>query len=160
MFFRIILIGIPIGILITPVFAQRGGGGGGSRDTGPSIPTMALGGGTRFDRISEVLKLNKEQKKEVKAALDDAQKLATPIHDQMMKGRQAIAEAVAGAKSQDEINQLVSANAALDAQIAGIELKAFAAIYKALDRDQQTKTGPVFMMMMGLFNGKNWNSAE
>jgi hypothetical protein len=163
MFFRIILIGILTGILTTPAFAQRGGGGGGGGgrgDSGPSIPTMAFGGGTRFERITEALKLNKEQKKEVKTTLDDAQKLATPIHDQMMKGRQAIAEAVAGGKSQDEIDQLVNANAALDVQIAGIELKAFAAIYKGLDSDQQTKTAPVFMMMKGLFNGKNWNSAE
>jgi hypothetical protein len=159
MFFKIILTGILGGILTTPVFAQRGGGGGGSKNSGPNIPGMAFSG-TRFDRISETLKLNKDQKKEVKAILDDAQKLATPIHDQMMKGRQAIAEAVAGGKRQDEIDQLVNANAALDAQIAGIELKAFAAIYKGLDSDQQTKTAPVFTMMKGLFNGKNWNSPE
>jgi hypothetical protein len=158
MVFKIILIGmLGTGILTTPVFAQRGGG---SKNSGQNIPSAAVGGGTRFDRISDVLKLNKDQKKEVKATLDDAQKLATPIHDRMMKGRQAIAEAVAGGKSQDEINQLVSANAALDAQIAGVELKAFAAIYKGLDSDQQTKTAPMFTMMKGLFNGKNWNSPE
>jgi hypothetical protein len=148
-----------IGVLVTAlVFAQRGGGG--SKNSEQSIPTIVFGGGTRFDRISDALKLNKEQKKQVKATLDDAQKQATPIHDQMMKDRQAIAEAVAGGKSQDEINQLVNANAALDAQIAGIELKAFAAIYKGLDSDQQTKTAPVFMLMKGLFSGKNWNSPE
>jgi hypothetical protein len=158
MLFKTILIGI---LGTTLVFAQRGGGGGGgSKNGGQNIPGMAFGGGTRFDRMSEVLKLNKDQKKDVKATLDDAQKLATPIHDQMMKGRDAIAEAVAGGKSQDEINQLVNANAALDAQIAGIELKAFAAIYKGLDIDQQTRTAPVFTMMKGLFNGKNWNSPE
>jgi hypothetical protein len=157
MFFKIVLTGI---LGTTLVFAQRGGGGGGGRNSGQNIPSVHFGGGTRFDRISEVLKLNKDQKKEVKATLDDAQKLATPIRDQMMKGRQAIAEAVAGGKSQDEINQLVNANAALDAQIAGIELKAFAAIYKGLDSDQQTRTAAVFMMMKGLFNGKNWNSPE
>ena len=157
MFVKTILIGILGAALI---FAQRGGGGGGSRNGDQNIPTVAFGGGTRFDRISDVLKLNKDQKKEVKATLDDAQKQATPIHDQTMKGRQAIAEAVAGGKSQDEINRLVSANAALDAQIAGIELKAFAAIYKGLDSDQQTKTAPVFMLMKGLFNGKNWNSPD
>src|SRR5260370_41749042 len=95
MIFKIILTGIlASGILTNQVCAQRGGGGGG-RNSGSNIPTMAFGG-TRFDRISEVLKLNKDQKKEVKAALDDAQKLATPIHDQMMKGRQAIAGAGAG----------------------------------------------------------------
>jgi Spy/CpxP family protein refolding chaperone len=157
MFFKIILIGALAGILATPVFAQRGGG---SKKGGQDTSAMGYSSTTRFDRISDTLKLNKDQKKEVKAALDDAQKQATPIHDQLMKGRQAIAEAVAGGKSQDEINQLVNANAALDAQIAGIELKAFAAIYKVLDSNQQAKTQPVFAMMKGLFNGKNWNSTE
>jgi hypothetical protein len=155
--FKIILIGI---LGTTLVFAQRGGGGDGSRTSEQNIPTIPFGGGTRLDRISEVLKLTKEQKKEVRATLDDAQKQAAPIHDRMMKGRQVIAEAVAGAKSQDEINQLVNANAALEAQIARIELKAFAAIYKGLDSGQQTRTAPVFAMMKGLFNGKNWNSPE
>jgi hypothetical protein len=157
MFFKIILTGI---LASTLVFAQRGGGGGGSKNGAQGIPNVGFGGGTRFDRISEVLKLNKDQKKEVKATLDDAQKQATPIHDQMMKGREAIAEAVAGGKSQDEMNPLIHANAALDAQMAGIELKAFAAIYKGLDADQQTRTAAVFTMMKGLFNGKNWNSSE
>jgi len=157
MFFKIILIGM-LGTAL--VFAQRGGDGYGGGNGEPNIPSTALGGGTRFDRISEVLKLNKEQKKQVKATLDDAQKQAAPIHDQMMKGRQAIAEAVAGARSQDEVNQLVNASAALEAQIAAIELKAFAAIYKGLDSGQQAKTPPVFMMMKGIFNGKNWNSSE
>jgi hypothetical protein len=157
MFFKIILLGI---LGTTLVFAQRGGDSYGGSRTSEQNPTIPFGGGTRFDRISEALKLNKEQKKEVKATLDDAQKLATPIHDRMMKGRQAIAEAVAGAKSQDEINQLVNANAALEAQIARIELNAFAAIYKGLDSGQQTRMPPVFVMMKGLFNGKNWNSPE
>jgi hypothetical protein len=161
MYLKMISIGIlASGILVTPVFAQRGGGGGGGKNSGQGIPTIPFAGGTRFDRMAEALKLNKEQKKEVKATLDDAQKQAAPIHDQMMKGRDAIAEAVAGGKSQDEINQLVNANAALEARIAGIELKAFAAIYKGLDSDQQTRTASVFMMMKGLFNGKNWNSSE
>ena len=78
----------------------------------------------------------------------------------MTKGRQAIAEAVAEGKSQEEINQLVKSDAALAARIAGIELKAFARIYQGLDKDQQTRTAPMFMMMKGLFNGKNWNSSE
>jgi len=149
-----------IGVLAIPVLAQRGGGGGGSNGGGANIPAVGFNAATRFDRLSDALKLNKEQKKEVKATLDDAQKTAAPVHEQIMNSRQAIAEAVAAGKSQDEIKQLVNSSAVLDARMAGIELKAFARIYQGLDKDQRTRTAPIFMMMKGLFNGKNWNSSE
>ncbi|HXB68308.1 MAG TPA: hypothetical protein VNY05_08695 [Candidatus Acidoferrales bacterium] len=160
MLYKIILTGI---LASTLMLAQRGGGGGGGRGGGGgNIPIMSSGGGSRLDRIAEALKLTREQKKDLKATLDDAQKEATPIHDQLMKGRDAIAEAVAAGKSQDEVTQLVAANSVLDAQIAGIELKAFTTIFKGLDKDQQTKPGMpmIFQGMKGIFNGKNWNSAE
>ena len=160
MLYKLIMTGI---LASTLMFAQRGGGGGGGRGGGGgNIPSMAGGGGSRLDRIAEALKLTKEQKKDLKATLDDAQKEATPIHDQLMKGRDAIAEAVAAGKSQDEITQLVAANSTLDAQIAGIELKAFVTVFKGLDKEQQTKPGMpmVFQGMKGIFNGRNWNAAD
>jgi hypothetical protein len=160
MLYRLIFTGI---LASTLMFAQRGGGGGGNRGGGnDNGPIVVFSSGSRLDRMAEALKLNKDQKKEVKATLDDAQKEATPIHDQLTKGRQAIAEAVAAGKNQDEITQLVAANSALEAQIAGVELKAFATIYKGLDKDQQTRPGmPMFFQgMKGVFNGRNWNSLE
>jgi hypothetical protein len=160
MLYKLILTGILAGTLM---FAQRGGGGGrGASGGGGNMPSIPFGGGSRLDRISEALKLTKDQKKDLKVTLDDAQKQAAPVHDQLMKGRDAIAEAVAAGKSPDEITQLVAANSALDAQIAGIELKAFVTIFKGLDKDQQTKPGMpmIFQGMKGIFNGKNWNSPE
>jgi hypothetical protein len=160
MFARLILTGMLAGTLM---FAQRGGGGGGGRGGGgANSPGMAFSGGTRLDRIAEALKLTKDQKKDLKSTLDDAQKEATPIHDQLMKGRDAIADAVAAGKSQDEIAALVTVNSTLDAQMAGIELQAFAAIFKGLDKDQQNRPGmPMFFQgMKGIFNGRNWNAPE
>jgi len=158
---KLILTGILAGTLL---LAQRGGGGGGGRggDGDANTSSNPFTGGSRLDRISEALKLTRDQKKELRATLDDAQKEATPIHDQLMKGRQAIAEAVAAGKGQDEVAQLVAANSALDAQIAGIELKAFATIYKGLDKDQQSKPGMpmIFQGMKGIFNARNWNSMD
>lgn len=159
MLYKLILTGI---LASTLMFAQRGGGGGNRNGGGSNAPTMSFGGGSRLDRISEALKLSKDQKKNLKAAFDDAQKEATPIHDQLASGREAIAEAVAAGKSPEEITKLITDNSALDAQLTGIELKAFARFYNALDKDQQSRPGMpmVFMGMKGIFNGKNWNSMD
>lgn len=158
MLYRLILTGI---LASTPMFAQRGGGGGGRGGSNNNVP-MISSGGSRLDRISEALKLSKDQKKDFKAAMDEAQKETAPIHDQLVKSRQAIAEAIAASKSPEEITPLVNSSAALDTQIAGIELKTFAAFYKSLDKDQQSKPGMpmVFQGMKGIFNGKNLNSSE
>jgi Spy/CpxP family protein refolding chaperone len=115
---------------------------------------------SRFDMISNMLKLTKDQKKEFKSAMDEGQKEATPVHEQILKSRDAIAEAVGAAKSQDEINQLINAEAALETQLASIELKAFTKVFKTLDTGQQPQATGLLFMMKGIFNGKNWNSPE
>ena len=48
----------------------------------------------------------------------------------------------------------------LEAQMAAIEMKAFAGIYKILDADQRSKSRAVFVMMPGIFKAKNWVDAE
>lgn len=150
------------GLLATTlVFAQRGGGGGGGMG-GESMGGMSGGGmGTmvrinRMEMISDMLKLNKDQKKLVKTTLDEGQKSAAPVREQLTKGRKAISEAVASG-SQDSINTAVNNYAAAEAQMATIELQAFAKIYPALEKDQQQHGGQFFAMMGGIFKGKNWN---
>ena len=94
---RIITVGL---LASTLVLAQRGGGGGGGRGGGGggNAPSMGFGGASRLDRLAEALKLTKDQKKDIKATMDDAQKEATPLHEQMNKSRLAVAEAIAAAK--------------------------------------------------------------
>jgi Spy/CpxP family protein refolding chaperone len=151
---RILLAGLLTSAL---VFAQRGGGGGGGKNGGSNMSGMAFGG-TRLDRMSDALKLSKDQKRDVKAALDDAQKEAIPIHDQMMEGRLAIAEAIAAGKSQEEIDKAVHSEADLDTQMTSIELHAFAKAVSVLEADQKQRGIPIiFAMVHGAFNGKNWN---
>ena len=81
MFYKLIFTGV---LATTLVLAQgRGGGGGGGMGGGDSsggmgsVSGMGSGEGiqmprvtTRLDRISEALKLNKDQKKEVKSILE------------------------------------------------------------------------------------------
>jgi len=158
MLYRLLLAGI-LTVSLAP--AQRGGGGGGrngnnNMNQGP----MMAASKNRFDQISDALKLNKDQKKELKTNFDDAQKEASPVRDQMAKSRMAIAEAIQAGKNPDEINQLVNGQAELQSQMASIELRAFAKLYKTLDGDQQKATQPVFQMMRGIFSGKNWTAAE
>ncbi|HLK68330.1 MAG TPA: Spy/CpxP family protein refolding chaperone [Bryobacteraceae bacterium] len=160
----------------TLVFAQgRGGGamgGGGGDDMGGGSGVgrgnnMGGEGGmaiprttTRMDQISEALKLNKEQKKEVKTILDEAQKEAAPIHEQLLKSELAIGDAIQGGKAGDDLKGMINSEAALQTQMAGIELGAFAKIYKLLDKEQTAQTRTLFPMMKGLFSGKNWNIPE
>ena len=151
MFFKLLLAGI---LAATLASAQRGGGGKGA-SSGPIMPT-----GSQPDKLailSDNLKLDKDQKKLVKTVLDEGQKEAAPLRDEAAKSQQAIGEAISTGKSQDQIDQLVKSHAALESQMAGIEMKAFVKIYQGLDKDQQPRVQVLFQMMSGIFKGKNWN---
>ena len=148
---RLFIIGI---VASTLGFAQGKKGGGGSGGNSPMMPSSE----SRMDMFTQVLKLDKDEKKSVKSIMDDAQKEATPVKDQMEKGRLAVAQAVAGGK-QEEIDAAVKSYAGAASQMAGIEMNAFAKIYKVLDREQQQKVPQIYAMMSGIFKGKNWNDA-
>ena len=154
---RILLVGL---LASAMAFAQGGRGGGGGGRGGSNMPGIPFSG-TRLDRMSDALKLSKDQKKDVKAAMDDAQKEATPIHEQIVEGRQAIAEAIAAGKSQEEIDKAVHSEADLDTQLTSIELHAFAKAVSVLEADQKQRGIPmIFGMVHGAFNGKNWNTDQ
>lgn len=145
----------------TLVYAQRGGGGGGRSRGGDMGAEMPMGRSqNRLDQMDAILKLNKEQKKQVRTIMDDAQKEAAPLRDQIAKSEADLGEAIAEGKSPEEIDKAANAFGSLRAQMTGIEMKAFAKIYQALDKDQQPGAGPVFYMMQGIFNGKNWSEVR
>ncbi len=153
---RCVLIG-SLGLMAASmVFAQGGGkkGGGGNMQDMP----MPMGSANRMDQISQILKLDKDEKKQVKSIMDDAQKEAAPVRERMEKTRAAIAEAVAGGK-QESIDASTKEYAAAESQMAGIEMNAFAKVYQALDKEQQAKSPQVFLMFNGIFKGKNWTEA-
>jgi Spy/CpxP family protein refolding chaperone len=151
MWTRLFIIGIAVSTL---AFAQRGGGSkGGGQNSGGMMPT---GSTSRLEQFTQILKLDKDEKKQVKSIMDDAQKEATPVRDQEMKSRLSIAEAVAAGKQQ-EIDAAVKNYAVAESQMAGIEMNAFAKIYNALDKEQQQKSPTIYQMMPGIFKGKNWN---
>ena len=155
MWTRLLLRLFIVGILVsTAAFAQgKGSKGGGS---GGNSPMMQPGSVSHMDQFTQILKLDKDEKKAVKSIMDDAQKEATPVKDQMDKGRLAVAQAVAGGK-QEEIDAAVKSYAGAETQMASIEMNAFAKIYNALDKEQQQKSPQIYQMMPGIFKGKNWN---
>ena len=151
MFFRLLLAGILAASLAS---AQRGGKGGGA-GSGPIVPMNTAP--DKLTIITDNLKLNKDQKKLVKTVLDESQKEANSMRDEAVRSRQAIGEAVSTGKSQDEIDKLVKSHADIESKMAGVEMKAFATIFKELDKDQQTRAQMLFQMMSGIFKNKNRN---
>ena len=150
MFFRLLLAGVLAASLAS---AQRGGKGGGSSPM--SIPMDSTP--NKLEMLTNTFKLSKDQKKLVKTVLDEGQKEAAPVRDEAAKSRQAIGAAVSAGKSQDEIDKLVKSHADIESQMAGIEMRAFARIFKELDKEQQPRAQVLFQMMNGIFKNKNWN---
>ena len=153
---RILVVGLLASAL---VFEQRGGGGGGrgGGGGGDMIPQGSFGPVNKLDRLTDMFKLNKDQRKDLKQTFDEAQKEATPLHDQLVKARLAVGEAVIAGKAED-ITKTTEAEGVLETQMMMLELKAFAKVTTALDPEQQQKAAGLFVMMRGLFNNKNWNS--
>jgi Spy/CpxP family protein refolding chaperone len=150
MWTRLFVVGIAVATL---AFAQGKGSKSGSGNNSPMMQQSSM---SRMEQFSQILKLDKDEKKAVKTIMDDAQKEATPVKDQMDKGRLAIAQATAGGK-QEEIDAAVKSYAGAETQMASIEMNAFAKIYNALDKEQQQKSPQIYQMMPGIFKGKNWN---
>ncbi len=136
-----------------------GEGGGGRNGGGMAMPSYGPSRITRLERMTSILNLNKNQKKEVKSIMDEGGKQGASLRDQLVKGREQIAEAVASGKSQDQIDLAVKEYAGLEGEMARIELDAFSKIFKLLDSEQRTKSGGVFQMMAGIFSSKNWNES-
>jgi len=154
---------VTIGLLVVSLAAaQRGGGGGGRGGRGggggdgiASFPSAK----NHLELMSDELKLSKEQKKEVKTLMDEAQKEAAPVKEQLAKSRTQLANAIESGK-QEEIDKAIQSHSLIEAQMTALEMKAFAGIYKILDADQKSKSRAVFVMMPGIFKAKNWVDTE
>jgi hypothetical protein len=144
------------------LMAQRGGGGGGGGGgMGGGMGQPGMGRPEPLDQLTQMLKLNKDQKKDVKGIMDDTQKELTPLRDSMAKSREQIGAAIAAGKSQGEIDQAVKSFAAMEAQVSGVEAKAFSKIFGGLDADQKANAQGLVSTLGFLhevFKRKNWNT--
>jgi Spy/CpxP family protein refolding chaperone len=147
-----------IGILASIASAQRGGRGGGGGG-GMNIPSTGPYVKNHLEQWTDSLQLSKDQKKDVKALMDQAQKEAAPLREQLLKGRAQIAAAIQAGKPED-VDAAVKSYAEVESQMTAIEMKAFAGVYKALDAEQKQKSRAIFLQMPGIFSHKNWNDVQ
>jgi Spy/CpxP family protein refolding chaperone len=126
--------------------AQRGGGGG-------------FGGGGFQDKsetIAKELKLSKEQKAEVDAILDEAQKQTTPLVAKIREGRANFIDSTMGDKPVEPALKNITE---LYAQAVGIEVDAIAKVMAKLDGKQKEKAAKVFDMS-GMFLSGSWRRSR
>jgi Spy/CpxP family protein refolding chaperone len=143
------------------MMAQGGHGSGGNRNNPDMMGQTMTARPEPLDQLAQILKLNKDQKKDVKGILDDTQKEVTPLRDSMSKSREQIAAAIEAGKSQAEIDQSVKSFADQEAQVSAVEAKAFSKIFAGLDADQKANSQGLVSSLMFLhevFKRKNWNA--
>jgi Spy/CpxP family protein refolding chaperone len=145
-----------VGLLsATLALAQKTKGGGSA-----SMPTAGAAVPTKFDMIATALNLTKDQKKNVKAILDEGAKEAAPLRDQISKSRIVVGEAIAANKSEDELKQVAKTTSDVTAQLTELEISTFAKIFGALDETQKKDTKSLsraLIVMNGIYHTKNWN---
>ena len=115
-------------------------------------PALRVQRQTPFEIFADRLKLNKDQKAEAETVLVDAMKESAPFRQQLSQGRVALANAILGGKSEDEIKKISDLYTSVVVQVTGIETKAFAKICADLKPNQRGKAGAAFEVMAGMFN--------
>jgi len=139
--------------------AQRGSKGGGNNNN--SMSGMSMARPEPLDQLAQMLKLNKDQKKDLRNIMDETQKEVTPLKEGATKSREQIAAAIEAGKSQDEVDQAVKSFSGIEAQVTAVEARAFAKIFAGLDAEQKANSQGLvgsLMFMHELFKRKNWNS--
>jgi Spy/CpxP family protein refolding chaperone len=141
--------------------AQRGGGGGGGRG--------GSGGGefggyklSRLEILTNDFGLNKDQKKAVKAMLDDVHKAAAPTREGLLNAHAAIGAAIAANKGQAEIDAAVKQYGQQAAAMATLEMKTLAQLMTQLEPAQRGNGSAIrsaFFLLRGAFlDPKKWDS--
>jgi hypothetical protein len=142
--------------------AQRGGGGGGMGGDEGGMGGgggMGAGGGgmprvqrqTKAEIFMDKLKLKDDQKEEAIKILMETAKKASPVAEQLGRGRQMIGTAILQKKSDEEIKQLTDLYAKVSAQMTALEAEAFGKIYATLKPNQQKNAAQQFDLLSGIF---------
>jgi Spy/CpxP family protein refolding chaperone len=140
-----------VALATTDMAAQGRRGGGGGR--GPVVENRA-----RMDTLSVAFDLDKDQKKTIKTALDEAYKGAAPIRAELKKTRAALGVAAIGTDPA-AIDAAAKAYAAQVTAMTAAEMKAFAEVLKPLSPEQKAKgTVQAFFLMRTIFlDDKKWD---
>jgi hypothetical protein len=146
--------------------AQGGGRGGGGGDDGmPGGGGGGMGSGmeggggmpraaqrqTKAEIFMDKLKLKDAQKEEAVKILMETAKKASPVAEQLSRGRQMIGTAILQKKSDEEIKQLTDLYSKISAQMTALEAEAFGKIYETLKPNQQKNAAQQFELLAGMF---------
>lgn len=141
-----------VALLTASPLAQRGGGGGASMGPAPT---------TRAAALVTTLKLDNDQKKQIKTILDAAYKDAAPIRDALTKTRAAAGAAIQAGKDKADAEKILADYAVQVTAMASAEAKATARMKGLLSPDQQGDAAAwqsVIYIMRGAFIGKKWDT--
>jgi heavy-metal resistance protein len=145
-------------IVAVSAHAQRSGGGGGGGTPTPQVGGYQL---TRLEALTSSFALSKDQKKNIKALLDEAHQNAAPTRDALANAHAAIGAAIAANKSQAEIDAAVKQYGQQAAAMATLEMKALAQLILQLNVPQKGNQAAVrlaFVLMHGIFlDPKKWD---
>ncbi len=112
---------------------------------------------SRLESLEENFKLTGDQKKTVKATLDEAHKNAAPVRRALLETHAALGDAVQTGKSPDEISAAARAYAEQASNMARIEMEAMAKVLTIADPDLKNPTAiqAAFFMARGMFLKNN-----
>lgn len=141
-----------VALTATGLAAQGRRGGGGGRG-GPAVETRG-----RMDILSVAFDLDKDQKKTIKATLDEAFKAAAPIRAELKKTRAALGVAALGTDTA-ALDAAAKAYAAQVTAMTAAEMEAFSHVLKPLSPEQKAKgTSQAFFLMRTIFlDDKKWD---
>ena len=134
------------------------GGAGGGRGGGGVDALAGMSGMGRVqkeskaDQIVGKLKLSKDQKTEFESILQVSFQDAAQVRDLLSKGRSALANAILAGQSADDIAKITQAYTAVEAQMTGLEVKAFQKVYALLKPNQTAHAPEAFELMAGILD--------
>ena len=163
---RVFMTAVLTALLASLASAQGGGGGGrmgggGGMGGGGVMGGGRMGGRQQVDK-SEVLatefKFTPAETVAVNAIMDDAQKQADPIVQQIGSRKKELLDTLADGK---DASDLMKQLASLNAQMLNVEVDAFTKTLAKLDAKQKSKAPKLFELMAGMFTAQGgWHRSN
>jgi hypothetical protein len=99
------------------------------------------------DRVSEDLALDKNQRKEFKDIIQQAQTAAEPVQQELQNLHKSLKEAIKNGKSAAVLDKLQQEVGATHIKLAVLQSTAFANAFKLLKEDQKDQAGIIYDML-------------
>jgi hypothetical protein len=129
---------------------EEGGGRGGRGSEGMGGGAARFQRQTRFDIFCDKLKLNGDQKSQVRSLIMEAGQETAPLQQQLLKAREGLAGALI-ANPGSQMDQLLAQYTPLAVQLAAVEARTFGKICALLKPNQQARAGQAFESYVALY---------